>query len=192
MKIGITGGIGSGKSYICKLLAEQGYSIYSCDDAAKRLMACDDALRQRICQRISEEAYVGNTPNKEFLIRYLFGNEDNAKTLNSIVHPAVKADFLQWADHQPSPCFMECAILFESGFDDVVDRTVLIYADENVRLKRAMLRDSATEEQICQRMKMQICPDKALQLADYVFDNNEYSATDAEMKRMTQWIEALG
>lgn len=191
MKIGITGGIGSGKSYICRLLAEQGYSIYSCDEAAKRLMACDETLRQRICQEISEEAYVGSTPNKAFLISYLFGNESNAQKLNSIVHPAVKADFLQWAECQQSPCFMECAILFESGFDSVVDHTILIHADENVRLARAMHRDNATAEQIRQRMNMQICPEKAQQLADYVFDNSGHIATETEMQRMLQWIDSL-
>lgn len=201
MKIGITGGIGSGKSFICQILKDKGFPVYSCDDEAKRLMVENMEIIQSLKKLISDDAYIeqhtdeGNTYyilNKPVIAQYLFANPSNAARVNAIVHPIVKADFCNWASKQDQKCvFMECAILFESGFEDTVDKTVLIFANERNRLKRAMKRDNATEQQIRSRMSQQISGKEACQRADYVFDHNDYDTTDEEIEKLLLWIKNI-
>lgn len=201
MKIGITGGIGSGKSYICNILKGKGFPVYNCDDEAKMLMVNDHEIIDNLRMLISEDAYVEHTSasgeteyvlNKPIIAEYLFANPNNAAKVNGIVHPVVKRDFLKWADKQDSECvFMECAILFESGFDSVVDKCVLIYADEDKRLRRAMKRDNATEEKIKDRMRHQISGEDACSRADYIFDHNEYDTTDEEIEKLLCWLQSI-
>lgn len=198
MKIGITGGIGSGKSYICKILEDKGLPVYNCDDEAKRLMVENQEIICKLRSLISEDAYTevmtgGVTTyrlNKPVVAAFLFGNPDNAAKVNGIVHPVVKNDFLRWTELQDCDnVLMECAILFESGFDSVVDKSVLIYADEDKRLRRAMKRDNASEESIRGRMQQQISGKEACMRADYILDHNEYDTTDDEIEKLIRWIK---
>ena len=189
VKIGITGGIGSGKTYICNLLRERGYEVYNCDDEAKRLMLEDEEIISQIKTLIGNDAYTPDGQlNKPVIANFIFSDKDNAAKVNSIVHPAVKKDFLHWAEDKPD-AIMESAILFESGFDNVVDTTVLIWADARNRLKRAMTRDHATREQIEARMAAQISDDEARRKADYIFRHNNYDETENEMRKLIQYIE---
>lgn len=189
MKIGITGGIGSGKTYICNLLRERGYEVYNCDDEAKRIMLEDEEIISQIKTLIGNDAYTPDGQlNKPVIANFIFSDKDNAAKVNSIVHPAVKKDFLHWAEGKPV-AIMESAILFESGFDDVVDTSVLIWADARNRLKRAMTRDHATREQIEARMAAQISDDEARRKADYIFRHNNYDETENEMRKLIQYIE---
>lgn len=199
MKIGITGGIGSGKSFICKILKDKGFPVYNCDDEAKRLMVESKDIISSLKTLISDDAYLEQHSydgkayymlNKPVIANYLFANPANAAHVNAIVHPIVKDDFMQWAARQESEyVFMECAILYESGFEDTVDKTVLIFADERNRLKRAMKRDHATEQQIRSRMSQQIDGKEACLRADYVFDHNNYDSTDEEIEKLLLWIK---
>lgn len=138
MKIGITGGIGSGKSYVCKLLAQRGIDVYDCDAAAKRLIRNSPRLRQQL------KALIGSL-EKADISRFLLASEENQQAVNAIVHPAVFQDFeesnMQW---------MESAILFESGADKLVDRVVVVTAPEEVRIQRIMQRDGITREKALQ------------------------------------------
>ena len=102
MRIGITGGIGSGKSYVCNLLRQRGIPVYNCDEEAKRLMVESAAIRQQLSQLIGEDAYINNVLNKPAVAHFLFANADNAARINRIVHPVVKQDFLRWAASQPA------------------------------------------------------------------------------------------
>lgn len=189
VKIGITGGIGSGKTYICNLLRERGYEVYNCDDEAKRIMLEDAEIISQIKTLIGNDAYTPDGQlNKPVIANFIFSDKDNAAKVNSIVHPAVKKDFLHWAEDK-TVAIMESAILFESGFDDVVDTTVLIWADARNRLKRAMTRDHATREQIEARMAAQISDDEARRKADYIFRHNNYDETENEMRKLIQYIE---
>ncbi len=189
VKIGITGGIGSGKTYICNLLRERGYEVYNCDDEAKRIMLEDAEIISQIKTLIGNDAYTPDGQlNKPVIANFIFSDKDNATKVNSIVHPAVKKDFLRWAEDKPV-AIMESAILFESGFDDVVDTTVLIWADARNRLKRAMTRDHATREQIEARMAAQISDDEARRKADYIFRHNNYDETENEMRKLIQYID---
>ena len=137
MKIGITGGIGSGKSYVCKLLADHGITVYDCDAAAKRLMRQDPKLREALTQLIGPATYdTQGQLNKAEVARYLLQSAEHAHAIDAIVHPAVFRDFeesgLEW---------MESAILFESGIHQLVDYVVVVTAPEELRIERVMKRD---------------------------------------------------
>ena len=144
MKIGITGGIGSGKSYVCQRLIARGYEVYDCDSAAKRLMRSSSELQQQI------KALVGSLEKAE-IARFLLESEANAKAIDAIVHPAVFRDFeasgMKW---------MESAILFESGAYRLVDKTIVVTAPEEVRIQRVMQRDGISREKVLEWMARQL------------------------------------
>lgn len=171
--MGITGGIGCGKSFVSSILKEC-YSIpvYDCDSEAKRLMSSDDEIREKLIGLVGEEVYSGEVLNRKLLADFLFANADNAQCVNAIVHPAVWSDFLRWAKDQQCPLVaLESAILFECGFNAKMDYVLFVDAPEDVRLHRAMQRDSASEEQIRARMNMQH-PEEYRQLSDFIVDNS--------------------
>ena len=173
MTIGITGGIGSGKSYVSNLLQQKlDIPVYDCDREAKRLTATDTEIRQKLVALVGPEVFEGGALNKQFLADYLFADPEHASRVNAIVHPAVLKDFTKWSDKQESKPMvaLESAILFESGFNNFVDKVLFIDAPEDVRLHRAMLRDGADEAQIRARMKMQH-PEIHREQADYIINN---------------------
>ena len=136
MKIGITGGIGSGKSYVCRMLEQRGIRIYDCDSAAKRLMRTSPTLRQQLTELIGPDTYDSEGHlNKAEVARFLLLSEQNAQAIDAIVHPAVAQDFLQ-SGYQ----WMECAILFESGFDNLVDKVIVVTAPEEIRIRKLQRR----------------------------------------------------
>ena len=166
-KVGITGGIGSGKSTVCRLFAERGVAIYDTDGAAKRLMAESDALRAQIVAAFGVESYTAEGLNRPFLARAIFSSEEARAQLNALVHPAVIADFELWAEAQAGEyVVLESAILFEAGLDNHLDRVVAVLAPERLRLERAMKRDNSSEEQIRSRMATQMSDDELRAKAD--------------------------
>ena len=173
--IGITGGIGSGKSYVSAILQEKfGIPVYDCDKEAKRLTASNEEIRQRLIALVGPEVFDGNKLNKQLLADYLFADVENASRVNAIIHPVVLQDFKRWAEeqHEKPIVALESAILFESGLGEMVDKVLFVDAPEEVRLRRAMLRDTATEAQIRARMKMQRPELHRLQ-ADFIINNNQ-------------------
>jgi dephospho-CoA kinase len=175
MRIGITGGIGSGKSYVCRLLGERGISVYDCDAAAKRLMRTSPKLREQLTALIGPEAYLpmadGDSDacllNKAVVARFLLASEANAQALNAIVHPAVFDDFLQ-----SGLAWVESAILYESGLDKLVDRVVVVTAPLEVRIARVMARDSITREKALEWIHQQLPQEELLSRADYEIVND--------------------
>lgn len=186
--VGITGGIGSGKSYVSELIrCELGIPVYDCDKEAKRLTATNPEIRRRLILLVGSEVFNGETLNKQILADFLFANPENASKVNAIIHPAVQEDFKLWAGRQQKPVVaLESAILFESGFNELVDNVLFVDAPEDVRLHRAMQRDTATEEQIRARMKMQQ-PDLHRAQADFVIDNS----TNDDTRLLEQLREIL-
>ena len=171
-KIAICGGIGSGKSTICGMFAERGVAIYDSDSRAKALMSESAELRATLIAEFGEGCYKGGELNRSYLAEKVFGSEEQLAKLNSIVHPAVKADFLAWAEEQEGDlCILETAILFESGFDAVVDCSVAVLAPISLRIERAMQRDGATREQIEARIKAQMSDDELMRRADFAIVN---------------------
>lgn len=171
--IGITGGIGSGKSYVSDLLCQKfDIPVYDCDTEAKRLTATDEEIHMKLIQLVGPEVFDSTALNKQCLADYLFAGPEHASRVNAIIHPAVLKDFKQWADRQQKPVVaLESAILFESGFNESVDYVLFVDAPEEIRLKRAMERDTATEEQIRARMQMQQ-PELHRRQADFIIDNS--------------------
>ena len=172
IKVAICGGIGSGKSTVCQMFAERGVALYDSDSRAKALMNESAELRKALVAEFGEECYADGVLNRPYLAQRVFGSEEQLKKLNSIVHPAVKADFLRWAEEQEGDfCILESAILFESGFDAVVDKTVAVLAPLPLRIERAMARDGASREQIEARVKAQMGDDELVARADFAIVN---------------------
>lgn len=172
IKVAICGGIGSGKSTICRMFAERGVAHYDSDSRAKALMNESAELREALVAEFGEECYEGGALNRAYLASKVFGSEERLAKLNSIVHPAVKADFLRWAEAQEGDyCILETAILFESGFDALVDQKVAILAPQPLRVMRAMERDGATKEQVEARIKAQMGDDELMARCDFAIVN---------------------
>ena len=177
MKTGITGGIGSGKSYVCKLLAERGITVYDCDSAAKRLMRTSADIRQQLTSLIGPDAYLPVVShsagqdewqlNKAAVAQFLLASEANAHAIDAVVHPAVFRDFeesgLQW---------MESAILFESGINRLVDRVIAVTAPEEIRIQRIMQRDGISREKAKEWMGRQWPQEEVRRRADFEIIND--------------------
>ncbi len=172
--VGITGGIGSGKSYVARLLATNyRVPVYDCDSEARRLML-GPAIREQLVRLIGPKAYTADGQlNKPVVASFLFANAEHAAAVNGIVHPVVKADFAAWATRQGTPVVLvESAILIEAGFLDVVDHVVLVDAPLDLRISRAMQRDGATREQVEARIRHQLPSSEQMPYADVVVCND--------------------
>lgn len=173
MIIGITGGIGSGKSTIAKQLREMGYAVYDTDSEAKRLIVEDAGVREEIEQLFGKEVYKDGVYQTALVAQRVFADRSLLAQLNAIVHPAVKADILRWAENMnhPTLCFVECAILYQAGFDTLCEKVVVVTAPEEVRLQRAVARDHSTIEKVRARMRAQEV-EKDIERADLVVNND--------------------
>lgn len=191
IKFAITGGIGSGKSYVSSLLEERGIPIYNADFESKRLTVQDEGIRKELVALLGDDIYQGATLNKPLLSSYLFANSDNAAKVNSIIHPRVKDDFRRWVESQKDVPLvgLESAILYESGFDDVADQVVMVYAPEAVRLQRAMKRDNATEEQVRARMSAQMDDEEKRSKADFVLMNDGIMPLDVQLDDLVRFLK---
>ena len=174
IRIGITGGIGSGKSVVSRLLEVMGVPVYISDLETRRLMMSDESIRRGLISLLGEEVYAGGCLNKPLLASYLFGGETQALRVNGIVHPRVKDDFRRWCGERSKHSLvgMESAILLEAGFRREVDLVVMVYAPLEVRIRRAVQRDTSSREQIEQRIRCQMDDEEKRRQADYVIVND--------------------
>ena len=179
MKIGITGGIGSGKSYVCKRLAKHGIEVYDCDAAAKRLIRTSPDLQQQIVRLVG-------SLDKAAMSRFLLASESNQQAMNAIVHPAVFRDF-----EQSGMQWMESAILFESGADTLVNKTVAVTAPQEVRIQRVIERDGITREKALQWMARQWSQADVMARADYIIVNDGVTDIDEQIESLLEKIKAL-
>jgi len=186
MKIGIAGGIGSGKSYICRLLNKRGIEIYDCDNAAKRLIRTSSEIRSQLTSLIGDDTYIGCELNKAAVARFLLASEANAKAIDDIVHPAVFRDF-----EQSSYKWMESAIMFESGIYKLVDQVIVVTAPEDVRIQRVMQRDGITREKVTQWMQRQWPQEKVRQHADYEIVNDGQMDLESQIEKILIQIKQL-
>ena len=155
-KIGITGGIGSGKSVISHLLNNMGYPVYDSDSWAKTLMNNNLQIKNALITRFGQETYSSKGLNRQYLAQQIFNNKENLTFVNSVVHPIVGQHFLEWANSLNSELvFIESAILFSSGLNKLLDETIYVDAPQPVRLQRAMARDNASTEAIIARINSQ-------------------------------------
>lgn len=186
IKIGITGGIGSGKSVVSRLLKCMGIPVYIADDEAKRITATDVVIKEQLVALLGNEVFANGELNKPLLAAYLFSDATHANVINGIIHPRVKADFMAWAERNSTQPLiaMESAILIESGFASEVDYIVMVSAPLNVRIERAMKRDSSTEELIRKRIESQMDDDKKRALAHFVITNSGETSLILQIKQL--------
>ena len=176
IKIGLTGGIGSGKSVVSHLLKTMGIPVYIADDESKRITSTDSLIKQQLINLLGDEVYINGVLNKNLLAAYIFSDAEHAKIVNEIIHPRVKEDFVKWvAKNTKHPVVaIESAILIEAGFTDEVDIVAMVYAPMDLRLQRLALRDSSSsKEQILKRIQSQMDDEKKKALADFVIVNDE-------------------
>jgi dephospho-CoA kinase len=174
LKVGLTGGIGSGKSTVAKIFGILGIPVYYADDAAKRLMNEDEELKAAIIHHFGTESYINNQLNRSWLASLVFNNEEKLALLNSITHPATIYDANKWMENQNSPYVIkEAALLFESGSDANLDYVIGVYAPAPLRIRRTMQRDHITEEEVLKRMARQMNEEDKIGRCDFVITNDE-------------------
>ncbi len=191
-KIAICGGIGSGKSTVCQMFAERGVAIYDSDSRAKALMNESEPLRKALMAEFGAECYEGGVLNRAYLAQRVFASPEQLAKLNAIVHPAVKSDFLAWADMQSGDyVILESAILYESGFDALVDKVVAVLAPLPLRVERAMQRDGASREQIEARIKAQMSDDELMARADFAIVNFQLEDVEKDVVELNHRFKMM-
>ena len=183
MKIGIAGGIGSGKSYVCQALRQRGYDVYDCDAAAKRLIRTSPDIRWELTALIGPDTYDAETGefNKAAVARFLLASEANAQAIDAIVHPAVFRDFeasgLDW---------LESAIMFESGINRLMDIVIAVVAPKELRIQRVMERDHISREKVLEWMSRQYPQREVIQRADFVLVNDGKANIEHQLNKIIE------
>lgn len=179
--IAITGGIGSGKSFVCTKLKDHGISVYDCDSAAKRLWATDTDLQQQLKEIVGDDVYINNVLQKRVLAQYLLKSDDNKLTIDNLIHPAIARDFLQ-SGHG----WLESAILFDSGFYKRInfDFKVCVSAPLETRVERVMRRDGISQAKAMEWIGRQWSQDKVESLCDFVIVNDGKQDLDSQIKQL--------
>jgi dephospho-CoA kinase len=187
--VGLTGGIGSGKSMVGKLLEDLGVPVYNSDIEAKRLMHTSKVLRKKIVQLLGAESFLDGALNRSFIAEKVFNDKKLLQKLNGIVHPAVKKHFLGWAKKQEHPYVVqETALLFENGMQEFYNKIILVTAPKDIRIERIISRDGSTKQQVLERMSNQMGDNIKVPLADYVVANIDFDET---IKKVTELNMAL-
>lgn len=193
--IGITGGIGSGKSVVAQLFDLYGIPVYDSDRNAKRLMANSKEIRDSLTAIFGETIYKGETLDRDALANIIFADESARQTVNAIVHPVVCKDFMLWADSLASTHSMvavESAILYECGLDEYVDLIVAVTAPDDVRIARACRRDRTDEQHIRERMTAQIDQQRIAEMSDFHITNDGQQMLIPQVERIIETIKHHG
>ena len=174
LKIGITGGIGSGKSTVARVFETLGIPVYNADEAAKRLMQEDPELKSQIIKLFGGDAYINGQLNRSFISGLAFSNPEKVKALNALVHPATINDAKSWMAKQQSPyALKEAALIFESGSEKELDYVIGVFAPEELRIRRVMERDGSTREAIQQRIKNQLDEAGKMKRCHFIIQNGD-------------------
>lgn len=174
LKVGITGGIGSGKSTVSKIFEVLGVPVYYADEAAKRLMHENEGLKKKIQEHFGLEAYENNLLNRKYIAGIVFNAPEKLELLNSIVHPATLQDAADWMQLQTAPySIKEAALIFESGSQQQLDYVIGVYTPTPLRIQRVMHRDGVSREEVQKRINEQIDEEIKMRLCDFVINNNE-------------------
>ena len=191
LAIGITGGIGCGKSYVSAKMRLRGIPVYDSDTRAKLITATNPVIKMELTRLVGPTLYCPcgcGVMQKEVLAKFIFGNPDNLAKVNAIIHPRVKEDFRQWADERKSKdfCILESAILFESGFDGEVDFKVCVDAPLELRIRRCMERDKTTREAVVERINNQMDQAEKCSKADFVIVNDGVQALEPQIDALLE------
>jgi len=174
LKVGLTGGIGSGKSTVGRILRLLGVPLFAADEAGRQLLANDPEVHQALRARFGDSVFSNGTPDRKAIANIVFNEPKALADLNAIIHPAVRKAFRSWAGEQNAPyVVMEAAILAETGGHSAFDRIVVVSAPESIRVQRVMQRDGAGEQEVLARMRNQATEEQRLAIADHVIINDD-------------------
>ena len=174
LRIGLTGGIGSGKSTVAHIFSVLGIPVYDSDTASKRLMAEDEILKDKIIQSFGKESYTKGRLNRKYLSEQVFSDPKKTDLLNSIVHPATIKDAEEWMKKQNSPYLIkEAALIFESGSNRFLDKVIGVSSPLSLRMERTMKRSNISAEQVKTRINLQMDEEEKMALCDYIIVNDE-------------------
>ena len=190
--VGLTGGIGSGKSKAAAYFSELGIPCYIADDRAKELMTSSMTIQQAIINKFGAESYINGNLNRPYLASIVFKDTVLLAILNTIVHPAVAIDFRSWLLEQNSIYVIkEAAILFENGGAKLCDQVILVTAPKEIRVQRVIDRDKCTKEDVLERMSKQWSDAKKKPLADYIIENIEWKETSRQIEVLHQKLNQI-
>ena len=194
-KIGITGGIGSGKTTVCEIFKLLGVSVFHADEEARILQNNDLQIKKHLIELFGEHIYSPDGMlDRNKLAEVVFKDTKALAKVNAIIHPAVRQSFLKWAEnHQAVPYVLyEAAVLFESGYASDFDRNILILADEKVRIERLIMRYQTSEELVKERIKNQMPDIQKIKLVDYIIENNNEKLLIPQIIELDKLIRADG
>jgi dephospho-CoA kinase len=188
LKVGITGGIGSGKSFICNKFAKLGVPVYNADERAKYLMQNDELVKSQLIELFGEAIYENDELNRKLLASIVFNDKDALQQLNAIVHPAVERDTENWLKlHQNYPFVIkEAALLFETGSYKKLDKTILVSADDDLRIARVMERDKVSKQDVEARIKNQMADLDKMSMADFIINNDGKRELDKIIAKLNE------
>ncbi|MFS4457060.1 dephospho-CoA kinase [Maribacter sp. 2304DJ31-5] len=185
MIVGLTGGMGSGKSTVGRFFKNLGVPVYDSDSEAKRLMVSSEKIKKAIIELLGEGAYSGENLEREYIAQRIFRDKELLKKLNGIVHPAVREDFLKWVEEQDHPyVIQETALLFENGMRGFYDKIVLVTAPKEIRIKRILNRDKTTRSEVLARLKNQMDDFGKISFSDFRIENIELADTKLKIAKL--------
>jgi dephospho-CoA kinase len=192
LKIGITGGIGSGKSTVARMFSLLGIPVYDADTRARQLMNEDALLKEKLMETFGAEIYTHNELNRTKLASLVFNNEDKLAQLNAIVHPATIKDAADWMLQQDAAYTLkEAALIFESGSQQGLDYVIGVFAPEPLRIQRVIKRDGSTAEQVKARMRKQLTESIKMKLCDFIITNDEQQLVTPQVLHIHQKLIAI-
>ncbi|MEO1487370.1 MAG: dephospho-CoA kinase [Bacteroidota bacterium] len=185
MRIGLTGGIGSGKSTVANMFRDLAVPVYDSDERAKVLMNQSETLRKDITVLFGESAYVNNGLNRPWIAQQVFGNVALLEQLNGLVHPAVREDFILWSEAQTTPYIIqETALIFENNMEAYYDGIILVTAPKTIREERVMARDGVTREKVQQRMAHQLEDEIKRGKSQFIIENTTLEDTLKQVRKI--------
>lgn len=190
IKLGVTGGIGSGKSVVCDVLRLHDIPVYDADLEAKNLNDTSPVIRKKLTESFGQDLYRNNRLDREKLAHLIFNNEENLRTANSIIHPELAKHFMEWAKQreQHPVVALDAAVLFEAGFQSVLDKTIIVLAPLEVRIERAVKRGNLTKEQITARANSQMSDKEKAELADFIIQNDGQHSLLEQVDKILQVV----
>ena len=189
--IGLTGGIGSGKSTVAKMFNELGVPIYYSDDEAKRLMNTSDQIKKGLIDVFGQKSFENGKLNRAYIAALVFNDKEKLKNLNAIVHPEVKSNFKKWIMNQNAPYIIqENPLIFENNSQHDFDLVITVTAPKKNRIKRVMARDGLSENQVLDRVKNQLDDESKINGSDFVIINDTLNHTKIQVERINQEILA--
>jgi dephospho-CoA kinase len=174
MRVGVTGGIGSGKSSVCKVFSILGVPVFDADEEARKLTESDRGVKKRLCDIAGKDLYLSGSLNRKLLASLIFNDKKMLEEVNMLIHPLIFEEFGRWASEQDAPyVILEAAILFESGANELVDRVIVVTAPEDERVERVTVRSSMTMGEVSARIRNQFSQEELAARADYVIKNGD-------------------